>query len=252
MKRTRFFLGLLLVGCAPHRATTSSTVSSATAASLAQPVVGDSIPLALRWYRASAEVTGIFLQTYRAATSAVEQMALTQGAQPWGVIMDADETVLDNSMYQQMRGGRGYSSATWQAWVKSEKAVALPGSIEFVRRVHALGGTVSIVTNRESTVCIETEQNLKSVGLNVDQVLCKPAGPNDDKNPRFDAVKSGVGPSKLSAMRVVMWLGDNIKDFPGASQQVRKGGVSAYAEVGKTWFVLPNPLYGSWDKNPVP
>lgn len=252
MKRTTVVLGILLVGCAPHRATTASTVSSATVGVTAQPAIGDSIPLALRWYRSSAEVQGIFLQTYRAATTAVEQMAAKKGAKPWGVIMDADETVLDNSMYQQMRGGRGYSPATWETWVRSEKAIALPGSIEFVSRVHALGGKVSIVTNRESTVCLETERNLKSVGLNVDQVLCKPTGPNDDKNPRFDAVTNGVAPSKLSAMAVVMWVGDNIKDFPGASQQIRMAGAAAYFEVGKTWFVLPNPLYGSWDKNPVP
>ena len=57
---------------------------------------------------------------------------------------------------------------------------------------------------------------------------------------------------KLPAMRVIMWLGDNIQDFPNLGQSVRGSGAAGFAEFGRTWFVLPNPLYGSWDKNPVP
>ncbi|MEP6834205.1 MAG: hypothetical protein ABJB74_12465, partial [Gemmatimonas sp.] len=58
--------------------------------------------------------------------------------------------------------------------------------------------------------------------------------------------------SKLPAMKVVMWLGDNIQDFPTLGQEVRNGGAAGFAEFGRSWFVLPNPLYGSWDKNPLP
>lgn len=178
-------------------------------------------------------------------------LAAAQAGKPWGVIMDADETVLDNSMYQQSRGGRGYTPDTWDTWVRSKKATALPGAADFINRVRALGGKVAIVTNREQNVCVDTEQNLRSVGLSVDEVLCKP--PNtSDKNPRFSAVQSGAAPSKLPPMKVVMWVGDNIQDFPTLSQDVRKGGAQGFVEFGKTWFVLPNPLYGSWDKNPVP
>lgn len=230
-------------GNPPARPITPSTVNGGTNS--------DSIPLALRWYRASAEVHAVFVQTYRNATAAVQPLAAAQAGRPWGVIMDADETILDNSMYQQSRGGRGYTPGTWEEWVRAEKATPLPGAADFINRVRALGGKVSIVTNREENVCPETMANLRAVGLNVDQVLCKPVN-SGDKNPRFVAVQSGTGPSTLPPMKVLMWVGDNIQDFPGLSQDVRHGGAAGFAEFGKTWIVLPNPLYGSWDKNPVP
>lgn len=243
---------LLLSACAaPARRGATAGSAAAPQPTASSTVIGDSIPLALRWYRASAEMHALFVQTYRLATEAAQRLAAQQSGQQWAVIMDADETVLDNSMYQQGRGGRGYTPETWEVWVKSKKATALPGAADFINRVRALGGKVVIVTNREDNVCEETRQNLKAVALNVDQVLCKPVGVSD-KNPRFSAVQSGTAPSRLAALKVVMWVGDNIQDFPGLTQDVRKGGAAGFAEFGKTWFVLPNPLYGSWDKNPVP
>ncbi|MEO7360696.1 MAG: HAD family acid phosphatase [Gemmatimonadaceae bacterium] len=251
MKRTLLFVSVFAAaGCASTRAPIA-TNSPNPATTVNGGGSTDSIPLALRWYRASAELHALFVQTYRNATTAVQQLAAAQAGKPWAVIMDADETVLDNSMYQQSRGGRGYTPETWETWVRSKKATALPGAADFINRVRALGGKVAIVTNREENVCVETEQNLRSVGLNVDEVLCKPAG-SGDKNPRFSAVQAGTVPSKLPSVKVVMWLGDNIQDFPTLTQDVRKGGAAGFIEFGKTWFVLPNPLYGSWDKNPVP
>lgn len=255
MKHTLIFaLALTAAGCAS--AATQGTSAGATTRPTSPTTVNggastDSIPLALRWYRASAELHALFRQTYGNATVAVQEMAKAQSGKAWGVIMDADETILDNSMYQQSRGGRGYTPETWEAWVRSKKATALPGAADFINRVRALGGKVAIVTNREENVCADTEQNLRAVGLNVDEVLCKPAN-TSDKNPRFAAVQAGSAPSKLPPMKVVMWVGDNIQDFPTLSQDVRKGGAAGFAEFGKSWWVLPNPLYGSWDKNPVP
>lgn len=244
---------LVFVGCASTQSAGAPVRTTApnSPATVNGGASTDSIPLALRWYRASAEQRALFVQTYRNATDAVQQLASTQSGKAWGVIMDADETVLDNSMYQQSRGGRGYTPETWETWVRSKKASALPGAADFINRVRALGGKVVIVTNRENNVCAETEQNLRSVGLNVDEVLCKPVE-SSDKNPRFAAVQAGAAPSRLPPMKVLMWLGDNIQDFPMLSQEVRKGGASGFAEFGRTWFVLPNPLYGSWDRNPVP
>lgn len=244
MRRVVLVCCVAVAACVSPRSRPTLAATPATA-------VADPMPLALRWYRASAEAQALYLETYRAATTAAEGFARAESGHTWGVVMDADETVLDNSMYQQNRAGAGYSDSTWAAWVRSEKATALPGSVEFVRRVRELGGKVAIVTNRDEAVCPETRANLKAVGLIVDEVLCKPAG-TSDKNPRFVAVANGAAPSTLPPMTVVMWLGDNIQDFPGLSQAVRLGGLGGFAEFGRSWFVLPNPLYGSWDKNPVP
>ncbi len=47
-----------------------------------------------------------------------------------------------------------------------------------------------------------------------------------------------------------MWLGDNIHDFPGMTQAVRSAGAAAFDAFGDRYFILPNPLYGSWVENP--
>jgi predicted secreted acid phosphatase len=49
---------------------------------------------------------------------------------------------------------------------------------------------------------------------------------------------------------VLMFFGDNIQDFPKLSQALRDGGEAGYANFGRTWFLLPNPMYGSWEKLP--
>jgi predicted secreted acid phosphatase len=49
-----------------------------------------------------------------------------------------------------------------------------------------------------------------------------------------------------------MWVGDNIQDFPRLRQDVRTQGDSVFAEFGDRFFVLPNPMYGSWERNALP
>ena len=213
------------------------------------PVVADSQPLALRWYRTSAELRGLFLQTYHLATHELERRVQATKPRDWAVILDADETVLDNSQYQLMSGGRGFTEESWTEWVRMGAATALPGSVDFTKRVHALGGKVVIVTNRHQAVCPETIDNLRSIGIAADEVLCQPVGANGDKNPRFEAVQNGTAPSVLPPLNVLMWFGDNIQDFPHLTQRLRGEIPAEYAAFGRIYFLLPNPLYGSWTKN---
>jgi 5'-nucleotidase (lipoprotein e(P4) family) len=242
MPRSNFLLALILAG---------APLAGQTAAPSAPPVIADSQPLALQWYRTSAELRGLFIQTYRVATHELERRVTADRPVSWAVIMDADETVLDNSQYQMDRGGRGYSSDSWNAYVRSRTARALPGAGDFTKRVHALGGRVVVVTNRDSVVCPETIENLRNVGIAADEVLCKPAN-TDDKNPRFEAVQNGTAPSRLPALNVLMWFGDNIQDFPRLTQKLRGDPAEEYSAFGRIYFVLPNPLYGSWTKNKFP
>ena len=218
----------------------------------APPVVADSLPLALRWYRTSAELRGLFLQTYHIATHELERRVQATKPRAWAVILDADETVLDNSQYQLMSGGRGYTEESWTEWVHMTTATALPGAVDFTKRVHALGGKVVIVTNRNQSVCPETIDNLRNIGIAADEVLCQPAGASGDKNPRFEAVQNGTAPSVLPPLNVLMWFGDNIQDFPHLTQRLRGESSADYAAFGRIYFLLPNPLYGSWSKNKFP
>jgi 5'-nucleotidase (lipoprotein e(P4) family) len=243
----------LLALCVSACASASGSAAPAATTPATTPAAA-TIPLEVRWYRASAERRAIYLQTYRLAAAALERRAAGLAPGSWAVILDADETVLDNSRYQQRLAERhaAYDSASWNAWVRSEEATALPGAASFVARAHELGGKVVIVTNRDEPLCAATRGNLARVGLTADEVLCRADPAKSSKDPRFEAVAQGRAPSTLPPLRVVMWVGDNIQDFPGQSQALRTGPDSAFADFGHRFVVLPNPMYGSWEKNPLP
>jgi acid phosphatase len=168
------------------------------------------------------------------------------------VILDADETVLDNSPYQVRITQRGerFNTETYNVWVREARAATLPGSAEFIQLARQLGGRVVIVTNRDEIVCPATRQNFSALGIVVDVVLCKPDGPSD-KNPRFQAVARGTAAPGLPPLRVLMYVGDNIQDFPTMTQELRNAPAAALEPFGRTYFVLPNPMYGSWERNPA-
>ena len=79
-------------------------------------------------------------------------------------------------------------------------------------------------------------------------LLCQPPGPSD-KNPRFQRVQQGTAAPGVPALTVVAWVGDNILDFPALTQSARDD-AAALANFGVRWFVLPNPMYGSWERLP--
>jgi 5'-nucleotidase (lipoprotein e(P4) family) len=217
-----------------------------------QAAARPTLPGALRWVRRSAEYQAIARQTYALAAQRLPE--LTQGLAPgrWAVILDADETVLDNSEYERRRAelDSGFTAASWADWVREEAARALPGAAAFAAAVKRLGGRVVIVTNRADSLCAETRTNLDRLGIGTDLVLCQPAG-ESDKNPRFARVQQGTASPALPPLTVVEWLGDNIQDFPHLTQAVRTDS-AALVDFGRIYFLLPNPLYGSWERNPAP
>lgn len=206
----------------------------------------------IRWFRASAEYRGIALETYRNAGDHLAENARGLANGSWAVILDADETTLDNSLHERELADRNetYTEAGWAGWVRRRAATAIPGAVEFTRKVHAMGGRVAIVTNRADSLCAQTRENLRTVGVEADMVLCKTTE-SSDKNPRFAMVQGGTAAPGVGALKVVEWIGDNIQDFPGLTQAVR-GAADGYADFGVRFFLLPNPMYGSWEKNPEP
>ena len=160
------------------------------------------LPAGLAWMWQSAEYRALARQTYAVATARLEELAPAIPASAWGVILDADETVLDNTTYEIRRAGldSAYTEPSWSAWVREEAAPAVPGAVAFTRRVHELGGRVIIVTNRADSLCGPTRGNLQHVGVDADLVLCQPPG-QPDKNPRFDAVRRGTASPALPAAR---------------------------------------------------
>ena len=84
----------------------------------------------------------------------------------------------------------------------------------------------------------------------VDAVICRPPD-TGDKNPRYEAVQRGTTGTGLPPLNVLVWVGDNIQDFPRLRQDVKDRGAAAFADFGVRYFLLPNPIYGSWESNPV-
>jgi len=223
----------------------------ATPPTAAREAAEKPLSLAIRWSRDSAEHRAIYLQVYRAATSHVEQAAAERPRGGWAVVLDADETTIDNSVYQaeRERAGLMFDSASWHAWTKRREAVPQPGAQAFLARVRELGGRIAIVTNRTESECPDTEAVFRAHDLAYDVMLCKPdAGPSD-KSPRFEAVAKGTTPAGLPPLEIVAFVGDNVYDFPGLSQAIRRQPDTAFADFGVRFFALPNPMYGSWERN---
>lgn len=240
----------LLTACA------SATPSPQTSGDAA---LDDWYATSLHWARTAAEHQAIFEQTFRAAAERLEKLAAGRTPGTWGISADADETLIDNSQYQLEIGRRGeaFGQESWNEWIQRRAAPALPGAVAFTRRVRELGGIVAVVTNRRTQQCAPTADNLRAVGITFDVVLCR----LDDgqKEPRFDALVEGTAAqwpdAQLNdrgdpgAVDVLMWLGDNVGDFPDLDQQDRDR-EGAFADFGVRFFALPNPMYGSWEANP--
>jgi 5'-nucleotidase (lipoprotein e(P4) family) len=251
MRRARLSIVLMTVvaACAPVTAPAPSPSPSARVVVAADTA---RVPLAVHWTRTAAEHRAAFLQTYRLAAERLREAEARLPDGTWAVILDADETVIDNSAYQKRRAEAGlpYSSESWAEWVRERAAPALPGAVAFTRLVRDLGGRVAIVTNRDEAVCEPTRENLRGVGITFDVVLCRQPGEGgSNKNPRFQAVQQGT--AGMPPATVLLWVGDNIQDFPALTQEIRARGDEAFDPFGRTYIVLPNPMYGSWERNPV-
>lgn len=235
---------LLLVGAACQA---SPSTLSTPLGPLAAP---RRLPNDVRWFRTSAEYRALTRQTYATVTARLPELSSGLAPQSWAVILDADETVIDNSEYQRRRAmiDSGYTEASWAAWVNERAAPPVPGAPEFTRAVHAAGGRVAIVTNRADSLCTSTRVNLQKAGIEADLVLCQTPGPSD-KNPRFQKVQNGTAAAGTPPLTVVAWVGDNVLDFPGLSQASRND-PRALDAFGTRFFILPNPMYGSWTDNP--
>jgi 5'-nucleotidase (lipoprotein e(P4) family) len=206
------------------------------------------MPDSIHWVRNSAEYRAASLQAYRLA---YQRLALKVSQKPpgtWAVVVDGDETVLNNSEYQKERAalGQGFSPDSWNEWVHRKAATAVPGAVAFANRVFALGGYLAVVTNRTDAQCDDTRANLDQLAFGYDVVLCMTD--KSDKNPRFQQVASG-GAGAIPAVSIEMYLGDQVTDFPALNEDLRLGTDDDFDDFGKDLIIIPNPMYGGWTAN---
>ena len=170
---------------------------------------------------------------------------------PSAIIMDIDETILDNSPYQArlIYGNKRFSRKSWKLWVSEQKAAAIPGSIAFIKYAYEQNIKIIFITNREHDEKQDTWQNLKKTidpRITIEQILCKKDQPNwgSDKTSRRELV--------AQKHRILMLIGDDANDihsFDNSSFINRKKDAKNHLmNWGKKWFILPNPTYGHWER----
>ena len=210
--------------------------------------------LQAKYVRDSEEYAALVRQVYRVAAATLPEAVrqLPRGA-AWAVVLDVDETALDNSVYELERATYGipFNAPSWNAWVERREAGVVPGVREFIRVVRAAGGRVAWITNREEAVREATRANMEAHGLwAAGDLLClqRAADTAYTKARRRAELEAGTGPCAWSGIRPrdVAFVGDALGDFPAADEAVAAGGPAGDEAFGTRHFILPNPLYGQW------
>ena len=233
------------------------------------------------WVRRSAEFRAASEIIYRSALTALERGLADASwsaepaqtgdfsALPPAVVMDIDDTVLDNSEPQArmiLKETCLTEFATeWDAWLAERAAPAVPGAASFIRAARSLkdpqGRPVRVffITNREcgrragnDSACPQQDDtlaNLRALGLDTptlaDDLMLKSEKPewSSEKLPRRMEVARGY--------RIVLNVGDDFGDFlPDVRRQDvpqrERARCANHKRWGMHWFVVPNPMYGSW------
>lgn len=255
----------LLLACAFVTLTGCAARTVAPATTPADVIAPDENLNAVVWMQSALEYEATALQAFRLAqlqleaalkdpgwTAALEQTADAEKLPP-AVIVDVDETVLDNSFYQarMVRDDTAFSPQTWDAWVEEERAIAIPGARSFAQYAADRGVTVFYVTNRTQNIEEATRRNLAAEGFpvtaEVDTVLTRGERP--------DWKASAKGPRRAYVAqdyRVLLLVGDDLGDFvadASGTPEERRARAAQYEDWwGTRWIMLPNPTYGSWER----
>jgi 5'-nucleotidase (lipoprotein e(P4) family) len=199
------------------------------------------------WVQNAAEYKALTLQAYNVATLQLKQSLKKSGAKNKAIILDLDETVLDNSPYQAsgILEGRGYTESSWDEWVKLAKAQAVPGALDFLNYAHARGVEIFYITNRRSKHLDPTYQNLVELGIPVERenMMMRTTTSNKTQRRQFVLDKYQV---LLYIGDVMADLGERFEDLSLNEMHVLTEGISQ--EFGKKYIILPNPMYGDWER----
>lgn len=225
-------------------------ISSCTNQTKRQPNNHDYLIYSTIWFQHSPEMEALYYQGYNIASERLRSVVSSEkGDKPLAVIVDIDETVLDNSPFQaeEILSDRGFSAEFWKEWTALARAEALPGALEFSRLCKELGVTLFYLSNRHQTELQHTMQNLDSLGfafVKPENFLLKTTTSN--KEARRKRIEADY--------RVVLLIGDNLGDFAeifeDRSIEWGKNHVEQFREqFGRRFIILPNPMYGKWTRN---
>lgn len=217
------------------------------------------------WMQTAVEYQALSRQAYAAAKRALdlaladptwsavtELTTVVAGERRHAIILDLDETCLDNSAYQALLTQRaeGHTEEAFEAHIRSGQVTAVPGAVEFLRYAESRGVAIFYVTNQRKGVEDATRENLRRLGLPL------PEGEDTlltvGEMPDWVSDKSSRRLFVAQKYRVLLLVGDDFNDFLSANAKSlaeREALLARYGDwFGTKWFILPNPMYGSWER----
>ena len=252
-----------LAGCAA-----TGTRTDVPAMVAAPTVAADDNLNAVLWVQTAQEYRALTTQTWKLAASNLDRaLADTtwtallpgEGAElqkptlPPAVIVDIDETMLDNSPYQArlVLEGKQFSDEGWAGWVTERKARPVPGALEFAKVAAAKGVTIVYISNRTHDMAADTIANLRDYGFPVDEANYYGLGVEVPGCTPHGSEKGCRRIAAASKYRVLMQVGDQITDFAQISANTREQRDALLDNhgnwIGERWYMLPGPTYGGYE-----
>ena len=213
-----------------------------------QQQVNDQAVLALLWMQRSAEYQACSYQAYNALKATILKASENKGERKRAIILDIDETVLDNTPYKAKSVGTsiGKARGAFSKWVAKERAEVLPGAVKALQLAHKRDIELFFVSGRSAQKDLQaTINNLQKHDIpNADKEHLFLYAGNSDKEQTFAGIEKQY--------EVIAYVGDNLLDFPlhlyKAKEAERTTSVARNcAKFGKKYIILPNPDYGSWE-----
>lgn len=272
MRRSPLFLALFaaalsLGACRTMPAAEGGTAATDTPAATATVPADDNLNAVL-WMQRAAEYRATCETVYHAAADRLdaalkdpdwdalvpaERASAAKGLPP-AVVLDVDETVLDNSPYQArlVRSGGEYDEVSWDGWVREEKAQPVPGVLDFAKAATARGITLIYISNRAEHLGPATLSNLRKAGLPVkDDSVFLGLGTFVEGCEQEGSEKLCRRQLAGRKYRVLMQFGDQLGDFAQVVANTPDARDALEAQYrgwfGQRWWALPNPSYGSWE-----
>ncbi|MEN8106774.1 MAG: HAD family acid phosphatase [Pseudomonadota bacterium] len=211
------------------------------------------------WAQSSAEYQAVTRQLYRVArdnldqaladphwSAALEQTGDYAGLPP-AIVLDLDETILDNTSYEVriIRRLGKYSRTSFSDWCREVDAPAIPGAKEFLDYAADRNVTVFYYSARREHLRDCTTRNLRALQL-----------PFPDESRLL--LNAGTSKAEYRMMiarnyRILLLVGDNLQDFLDGSRtdpSRRRDLARSHADRwGREWIMLPNPMYGHWESS---
>ena len=196
-------------------------------------------PNDVRWVTQSNEYSSLCEQIYNSAKFVLQDQF--EGIDRPVIVMDLDETVLNNVQYQVelFETSEKYNPLSWNVWVNKELATAVPGAKSFILDFkQKYKGLIVYISNRDASTLKATQNNLDSLGLFFeDDIFLLRKDKRDTKIVRRNEVLEGIGRMEsYGPNSVLAYFGDQIGDFPNDTSFV----------FSLNKFVFPNPMYGKW------